>query len=73
VFFASQERRHHIAGVVGAVIEVNDLDSVLKTEAAHILQAAGPINEEDGFFGLAQAAPDGFLAQERTNSTLLSR
>jgi len=51
--------------MVGAVIEVNDLDSVLKIEVAHILQTASPINEQDDFFGLAQATPDGCLAQER--------
>jgi hypothetical protein len=30
---------------------------------AHVLQAGGPINEQNHFFGLAQAAPDGLLSQ----------
>ena len=50
--------RTSIAGVVGAVIEVNDLDGVFEIQVAHVFQALGPIYQEDDFSGRAQAAPN---------------
>ena len=66
VFFAPQECRHHLPGMVGPMIEVNDLEGVLEIQVAHVFQALSPIHQVDDFFGFAQAAPDGFLSQQRT-------
>src|SRR6266849_411298 len=52
-----------MAGMVGTVPKINDLDSILKIQAAHVLQTGGPIDEQDHFLGLAHAAPDRLLSQ----------
>ncbi len=65
MFLAAQDCLHHRASVVGTVPKVHDLDGVLKIQLAQVLQAVGPVNEEDGLLRLAQAAADGLLAQER--------
>ena len=63
--FAPQECLHHIPGMVGSMKEVADLDSVLEIQMAHVFQPLGPVHQEDDFLGLAHAAPDGLLSQQR--------
>ena len=64
--FVARNGLHHLAGVVGAVPEVNDLHAIAKIQVPHILQVDGPIKEQDHFLDLAQAVPDGLLSQQGT-------
>ena len=64
VVFAPQECLHHLAGVVGAVIEVNDLGGAAKFTHAHVLQAGGSVYEQNDFSRLAKATPDRLLSQD---------
>src|SRR6266481_8000972 len=42
VLLAPQQRLHHITGMIDGVPKVNDLDSILKIQLAHLLQTGGP-------------------------------
>ena len=41
MFFAAQESRHHLAGVLGTMLEIYDLDGGLEIQAAPVLQTKG--------------------------------
>ena len=64
MFFAPQERRQDFARVLQGVIEVDDLDRGGKTQAAHLGQPGGPINEPHHLQGPGPSAPNGLLPQQ---------
>ena len=66
MFFAAQQRRHHLAGVLDAVVEVNDLEGIGEVDLAHLFQARGAVNKQHHSLGLAHIAPNGFVTQGRT-------
>jgi hypothetical protein len=57
MLLAAEQRLEDFARVVHCVVEIDDLNSVLETTLAHLLQSFGSIDQQDDLAGGAHAPP----------------